>query len=197
MSTLSPAANPGRHALRERGEDLYETPPEATLALLCAERLPHHLWEPAAGRGAIVKVLRAAGHAVIASDIVDYGFPTHFNGRDFLMEHRLPANVEAIVTNPPFKIADQFVSHALDLCPHVCMLLRLVFLESARRARIRLRMVCLGPWASRTGNDQPHHLGGSAMTRARSEMRTKAGRRWLRIPRYAHVEIVDHEAPAS
>lgn len=136
MSTLSPAANPGRHALRERGEDLYETPPEATLALLCAERLPHHLWEPAAGRGAIVKVLRAAGHAVIASDIVDYGFPTHFNGRDFLMEHRLPANVEAIVTNPPFKIADQFVSHALDLCPHVCMLLRLVFLESARRARI-------------------------------------------------------------
>jgi hypothetical protein len=81
-------------------------------------------------------VLRDAGHAVIASDLIDYGFPTHFNGRDFLMEHKLPTNVEAIVTNPPFKLADQFVTHAIGLCPRVYMLLRLAFLESARRTPI-------------------------------------------------------------
>jgi hypothetical protein len=105
-------------------------------ALLRVENLPHFLWEPAAGRGAIVNVLREAGHAVIASDLVDYGFPTHFNGRDFLLEHKVPECCEAIVTNPPFKLAEQFVSHALDLCPRVIMLLRLAFLESERRRGI-------------------------------------------------------------
>jgi hypothetical protein len=55
-----------RHALSERRDDLYETPEVATRALLLVEQLPHHLWEPAAGRGAIVCVLRAAGHEVLA-----------------------------------------------------------------------------------------------------------------------------------
>jgi hypothetical protein len=133
--SLSHAANPGRHPLKERGSDCYETPPEATLALLRAEKLPHHLWEPAAGRGSIVRVLRAAGYQVLASDLVDYGEPTHFAGRDFLME-RLPDKVECIITNPPYRLADEFVRHALDLCPRVVMLLRLPFLESVGRSDI-------------------------------------------------------------
>jgi hypothetical protein len=53
-----------RHPLAERGLDLYETPPVAVDALLRYEKLPHQIWEPAAGRGAIVRVLRDAGHAV-------------------------------------------------------------------------------------------------------------------------------------
>ena len=117
-----------RHALRERGADLYETPPVAVEALLRAEQLPHRLWEPACGRGSIVNVLRAAGHDVLASDLADYNNPTQFHGRDFLME-RLPTGVEAIVTNPPYFLAEKFVEHALDVCPFVCMLLRLAFYE--------------------------------------------------------------------
>jgi hypothetical protein len=125
-----------RHALSERRDDLYETPEVATRALLLVEQLPHHLWEPAAGRGAIVCVLRAAGHEVLASDLVDYGDPTHFARRDFLLERKVPNGCEAIVTNPPFKLAEQFVAHALDLCPRVIMLLRLAFMESERRTPI-------------------------------------------------------------
>jgi hypothetical protein len=125
-----------RAALAERGDDLYETPPEATRALLRAEKLPHWLWEPAAGRGAIVDVLRGAGHTVLASDLVDYGCSTHFHGRDFLMEYKAPDGCEAIITNPPFKLANQFVLQALALCPRVIMLLRLAFLESQGRAAI-------------------------------------------------------------
>jgi hypothetical protein len=132
---LDPSCQARRAPLADRGDDLYETPAVAVEALLRAEQLPHHLWEPAAGRGAIVNVLRAAGHAVLASDLVDYGEPTHFARRDFLME-RLPDKVEAIVTNPPYKLAEQFVAHALDLCPRVMMLLRLAFLESDRRSDI-------------------------------------------------------------
>ena len=87
---LDHAAQSGSHTLAERGLDLYETPPCATEALLRVERLPHWCWEPAAGRGAIVNVLRDHGHAVIASDIIDYGFPPHFVG-DFLKQRKAPA----------------------------------------------------------------------------------------------------------
>jgi hypothetical protein len=128
-----------RAPLAERGEDLYETPAVAVEALLRVETLPHWLWEPACGRGAIVRVLRAAGHAVVATDLVDYGeaiTPPGYYGVDFLMEHKAPAGCEAIITNPPFKLANEFVAHALDLCPHVVMLLRLAFLESERRRGI-------------------------------------------------------------
>jgi hypothetical protein len=45
-------------------------------------------------------------------------------------------DVEAIVTNPPFKIAGKFVEHAIGMAPKVCMLLRLAFLESVRRTNI-------------------------------------------------------------
>lgn len=124
-----------RHSLADRGDDLYETPPVAVHALLRVETLPLHIWEPAAGRGAIVNVLRSAGHKVIASDLVDYGDPTHFSRRDFLLEP-FPMGCEAIVTNPPFKLAEQFVAHAIEICPIVVMLLRLAFLESDRRRSI-------------------------------------------------------------
>lgn len=126
----------GRAPLSERGDDLYETPPEATRALLRVEKLPHFIWEPAAGRGAIVKVLRAAGHQVLASDLVDYGEPSHFSRRDFLMELKAPEHTEAIVTNPPFKLGGKFVAHGLELVPKVFMLLRLAFLEGTGRTPI-------------------------------------------------------------
>jgi len=155
-----------RHTLAERGHDLYETPEVATLALLRVEPLPHRLWEPAAGRGAMVRVLRAAGHQVLASDLNDYGEPTHFSGRDFLMELKAPEGCQGIVTNPPFKLAEEFVAHALELAPLVIMLLRLAFLESARRTPIlegrglarvhvfrkRLPMMHRDQWAGRKAN---------------------------------------------
>jgi hypothetical protein len=154
-----------RASFSERGDDLYETPAVAVEALLRVEQLPRYLWEPAAGRGAIVNVLRAVGHSVLASDLVDYGEPTHFARRDFLME-RLPYGVEAVITNPPYKLAEEFVAHALELCPHVIMLLRLAFLESERRCDIlegrglrrvyvfrkRLPMMHRDQWAGRKAN---------------------------------------------
>src|SRR5215469_13341749 len=106
-----------RHPHAERGLDLYETPAIATEALLRVEKVPQQVWEPAAGRGAIVNVLRGHGHAVIASDVYDFG-------------------CDCILTNPPFQIANEFVAHALDLCPLVVMLLRLAFLESERRSKV-------------------------------------------------------------
>jgi hypothetical protein len=136
MTRRNHAANPGRHALADRGHDLYETPGEAVHALLRAERLPHRIWEPACGPGAIVRVLRATGHDVVATDLVDYGCPDSSSRIDFLMEHRAPEGVEAVLTNPPFRLATEFVTHALELVPLTIVLLRLAFLESERRSGI-------------------------------------------------------------
>jgi hypothetical protein len=124
-----------RHPLAARGDDLYETPPVAVEALLRVEKIPHRVWEPACGPGNIVKALRTAGHDVLATDLVDYGDPTASYRRDFLMEP-LPPGREAIITNPPFKLVEEFVAHAIEICPLVIMLLRWAFYESDRRSDI-------------------------------------------------------------
>jgi hypothetical protein len=135
IGKLDHACQTGRHPNVDRGFDLYETPPVATEALLLVEQLSHWVWEPAAGRGAIVNVLRDRGYAVIASDIRDYGFPLHFVG-DFMQQTKAPVGCDAIVTNPPYQIATEFARHALDLTPRLYLLLRLAFLESIRRTEI-------------------------------------------------------------
>jgi|DEB0MinimDraft_3_1074331.scaffolds.fasta_scaffold128204_1 hypothetical protein len=123
-------------ALSERGDDLYETPAVATKALMRVEALPEIIWEPACGPGSIVRTLRDAGHKVYATDLVNYECPDSEHGVDFLMELSAPTHIGAIVTNPPFKLAGEFVGHALTLAPKVMMLLRLAFIESERRRSI-------------------------------------------------------------
>lgn len=121
------------HAPKLRGQDLYQTPPVAVEALLKIEPVPLTIWEPACGPGAIVKVLRDSGRAVIATDLVKYDCPDSKSRVDFLMERKMVApGVAAIVTNPPFKLADEFVAKAIALCPEVYMLLRVAFLEGLR-----------------------------------------------------------------
>lgn len=127
-----------RHALNERGNDLYETPLCAIRTLMRVERLPRTIWEPCAGRGAISRPLLIAGHVVLASDLVEYpGADSNIQPRhDFLMERSAPFSIRTIVTNPPFKLADQFIRHGLDLGCTVIVLLRLMALEGANRADI-------------------------------------------------------------
>jgi hypothetical protein len=120
------------HSVSERKDDLYRTPPEAVRALLSVEPVPLTCWEPACGDGAIVRELRAAGRAVVATDLVDYGCPDSQARVDFLMERKAPDGVPAIVTNPPFKNAEEFLAKSLELVPEVYMLLRVAFLEGLR-----------------------------------------------------------------
>jgi hypothetical protein len=135
IGKLDHACQTGRHPNAARGLDLYETPPIAVEALLAVENLPHWIWEPCAGRGAIANVLRDRGHIVVCSDLVRYDdCPLHFVG-DFMLQTKAPG-CDAIVTNPPYQIATEFARHALDLVPRVYLLLRLAFLESIRRTEI-------------------------------------------------------------
>lgn len=107
------------HLDREEA-DFYPTPPEPTRALLKAEaaRLRDFpvIWEPAAGDGAMVREIEAAGHIVAASDLVDRGCGAA-ELDFFAAQHR---RADAIITNPPYHLINwrdgrgRWISHALD-----------------------------------------------------------------------------------
>src|SRR5262247_1173181 len=114
---LDHACGQGRAALSERRGDCYDTPAVAVRALLRCEKLPHVIWEPACGTGNIVYALRSAGHEVVATDLNNRGcYDSHF-GIDFLFDGQMFAPADAIVTNPPFALAEEFVEKALERAP--------------------------------------------------------------------------------
>jgi hypothetical protein len=127
-----------KSALKERGDDFYPSPLEAVDSLLQIERefLPQSILEPACGDGAIVMPFRRAGYNVHAFDLVERGCPTSESGVDFLMPFPIPDDIGGIVTNPPFKLAGDFLEKSLSIAPYVAFLLRLAFLEGNERKQM-------------------------------------------------------------
>jgi hypothetical protein len=115
--------------------EYYPTPPEATRALLSVEQFEGSIWEPACGEGAIASVLTDAGHNVVATDLVEYGYG--IGKTDFLKELRPRA--KHIVTNPPYGsgLADAFITKSLEFARQtggtVAMLLNLASLAHRTR----------------------------------------------------------------
>jgi hypothetical protein len=128
-----------RHTLAERQRDEYDTSPVALPPLLRIEKLlptATRIVEPCAGTGNLVIPLRAAGFEVIASDISDRGCPDCAVA-DFFDLVRLPVGYDTLLTNPPYYCVEEFVRHALALCPRrLVLLLRLAFMEARRRTDI-------------------------------------------------------------
>lgn len=104
----------------ERGNNLYETPPEAMRTLLSFKRFSPKVWEPACGKGAISRMLEDAGYQVELSDLVDYGTADR-HGELQRVENFLASAPRAddpdrpdIITNPPYGAdLNAFVAHAL------------------------------------------------------------------------------------
>lgn len=134
MTVLRQGTN--QHPHRDRGVDLYETPPEATRALLKVEPITPRVWEPAAGRGAIGRVLMKAGYRVSMSDLIAHNGadPRIHAPVDFLTTKKAPCDCKMIITNPPFRTANLFIRHGLKLVPTVIVLQRLVALEGVQRS---------------------------------------------------------------
>jgi len=123
-----------RHEPHDSLED-FPTPPWATRAL--CERLvalgadTSTCREPAANRGHMVRPLREVFGHVDAADIFDYG--AGFPVADYLFGPR-PSLVAWTITNPPFRLAEQFIERALDSSEDgVAMIVRSAFLEGVRR----------------------------------------------------------------
>jgi hypothetical protein len=115
--------------------DYFPTPPWSTRAL--CESLRQHwnlkqmnCWEPACGEGHMARPLAEYFELVYSSDVHDYGCGQVV---DFLWPFDGP-RFDWIITNPPFKLAEQFVDTALDRAKTgVAVLVRSAFLEGIGR----------------------------------------------------------------
>lgn len=145
----------GRGAERHP-DDFYATPAWCIEALLRGCDLPGGLWlEPTAGDGAIVgEVLRHRAdvrwHLVesraeelscgggLLSRMLRADFPVEcvdaVEIRDFLTMPAPAQRFDVALGNPPFSLALEVIQHALTMASTVCMLLRINFLASQRRA---------------------------------------------------------------
>lgn len=120
--------------------DDYPTPPWAVRALcehLDAYVRDQSVWEPACGRGHMARALGEYFGEVSTSDIASYGWSGQQRTVDFLWPGSEPEKpVDWIVTNPPFRLAEQFYLRALSIASFgVAMLVRTQFLEGIGRYR--------------------------------------------------------------
>ena len=130
----------------EREEnDFYATHPSATKTFLNEFNKhfnpPQIFWENACGNGHIGKVLEDTFPLakIHNTDIIQRQFPC--KQLDFLTATKAdrPKEFTYIITNPPFKLAEQFVWKAMDLLNdgEVCAyLLRIQFYESKSRKEL-------------------------------------------------------------
>ena len=118
--------------------DKYETPKWATLALLpyglnARQPRPKLIWEPACGSGKMARAL-STDFKVTATDI------SGSTKKDFLKSELLSRDIGAIVTNPPYTHATEFIEHALTLMHPVdgmvAMLLRCDFDHAKTRRKL-------------------------------------------------------------
>lgn len=121
------------HAKEDREEhDYYATEPEAVEMLCELETFSPKIWECACGEGHMSKVLESKGYKVKSTDLIDRGFGE--GGIDFLKTNEFFEG--DIITNPPYKYAQEFIEHALELIPEgnkVVMFLKVQFLEGQKR----------------------------------------------------------------
>ena len=116
--------------------DDFPTPPWATRALmehvLVADDVSGKTClEPACGRGYMARPLGEYFSRVDAFDAYSYGYAPV---RDFLIYPYEARSHDWVITNPPFRLAEEFVLRAMTVAREgVAILARTVFLESIGR----------------------------------------------------------------
>lgn len=116
--------------------DDFPTPPWATRAFLATYFKDQELnelaaWEPACGRGHMAQVLLENFGSVRASDVHQYGYG---EVQDFATGLSGVKSVDWVITNPPFRLAEDFLTRAKSVARKgVALLTRTVFLESVGR----------------------------------------------------------------
>lgn len=116
--------------------DDFPTPPWAVRAFMemVSDIIPPEstVWEPAANRGYMARALLDYVQDVFVSDIHNYG--AGFDVYDFLMPGDPLWVPDWVITNPPFRLAQQFVERGLQVADRgVAVLVRSVWAEGAGR----------------------------------------------------------------
>lgn len=117
--------------------DFYATDPLAMELLLKKEKFDKNIWECACGQLHLSKVLEEHGYTVRNSDLVKR--IDNVEQLDFLSEENKTKWHGDIITNPPFKYAQEFVEKSLEIIDDgnkIAFFLRLQFLEGKRRKEL-------------------------------------------------------------
>lgn len=112
--------------------DYYATDPKAIDELLRFENFDKCILEPCVGGGHLAIRLKDLGYEVIASDIIDRGFP----GTVIKDAMAIQSNSYDIITNPPYKRAYKMIEHFLNISDKgvkIACFLKLTFLEGKKR----------------------------------------------------------------
>lgn len=122
--------NPSRGRVEN---DYYATPSSATELFLETfnQDLGSMVWEPACGEGHISKVLmeKYPNSKVLSTDLVNRGYGEQL---DFLDCENI--KVDTVITNPPFKFAQEFIEKGLEVASkYVIMFAKIQFLEGKSR----------------------------------------------------------------
>jgi len=91
--------------------DYYATEPSVIDALFEVETFNGEIWENACGEGHLSKRMEALGKEVLSTDLIDRGYG--LGGVDFLATDRKWRG--DIITNPPYRYAQEWVEKSLDV----------------------------------------------------------------------------------
>jgi hypothetical protein len=128
----------GSNGKTERNKfDFYPTPKEVTHALMKFLDIPKYytIWECACGEGEMSSVLNQYVYRVLSTDIRKTNYTG--GGIDFL-KHTPKEHINAIITNPPFNISEDFIKRALtiDGVSMVAFLLKSQYWHAAKRFKL-------------------------------------------------------------
>ena len=135
MQNTSHAVMAQRHEPADSRDD-FPTPPWATRAVIEHVIGPENVrdltcLEPACGRGHMARPLSEYFSDVRSADAYPYGFA---DVRDFLTFPYEARSHDWVITNPPFRLAEEFLVRAMMVARGgVAILARTVFLESIGR----------------------------------------------------------------
>lgn len=129
---MSAAVAKNAHLWERHPEDWYVEPEWCSRRLFEVEPFSGTVFDPACGLGRILAAASGVGLATVGSDIVRRSEWADGLG-DFLRVDQREFEVDNIVSNPPFGIADAFAEHALDLARKVVLLLPTKWMNSASR----------------------------------------------------------------
>jgi hypothetical protein len=123
---------------KRQEEDFYATHPSALKLFLDKIgqddfQIQGAIWECACGQGHLSEELKRSGYYVKSTDLIDRGYGDV--SIDFL-KHNTKVWNTSILTNPPFKLAEQFVENGLDVIQegyNLLLFLKIQFLESKKR----------------------------------------------------------------
>ena len=123
------------HAAHDREQhDYYATEPKAVRLLLECEDFVGDIWECACGEGSLAEEMKRQGYLVYSSDLVDRGYGEI---EDFLTITD-PTDMH-IITNPPYKYANDFIVKAMELLQDgkkLALFLPIRYLEGKARKQI-------------------------------------------------------------